>query len=287
MKRTSRQITQEREQEAFDAESNSGDESRDLKRRKQDGNDDVAHSLSSTKRGKRTELQSALGDSTAFEPDAPQTKSPALTPSESTQPKQPKRKAPEDGANEPRGSKRKRIGEGNGTPSQPSTTRLPNKKDSQPRSPELTQSQLDQPGVHLDILPREQHSTVGLNSGKRQSQASTGSKIQKPTKTQSAPTTTSSKTKTVAHGQIPGSKTIRKTGLHTNLPPIHNITRIFEDLTTNGIENLGLRDAVARLKNRPLRVATMCSGTESPLLALQMIRDGMFPIFSEVYTTLH
>lgn len=36
----------------------------------------------------------------------------------------------------------------------------------------------------------------------------------------------------------------------------------------------------ARDLNRPLRVATMCSGTEAPLLAMEMMSQGMTVIFT-------
>lgn len=255
-KRASRQLTQEREQEVFNAESNDlAEKPRDLKRRKQNRNDDATHNLSPTKGGKSIELQSALDDSTVFEPDAPRTKSrKALTAPKGTQPglpRQRKRKAPEDGSNECRDPKRKRTGVENGASSRPSTVRLPKIKGSQSNSHELTHN------------------------------------IKKPTKKISAPKSASSKKKTVARGRKLGSKMPRILGLDSTLPPMHDITQIFEDMTTTGFEKLGLRDAIAHFDSRPLRVATMCSGTESPLLALQMISDGMFPNFSEGHTTPH
>ncbi|PRP86950.1 DNA repair protein rad8, partial [Planoprotostelium fungivorum] len=50
----------------------------------------------------------------------------------------------------------------------------------------------------------------------------------------------------------------------SDLPPIGNIPDIFKDLTSRVTE---------RLNGRKLRVATMCSGTESPLLALEMFGE--------------
>ncbi|KAK6360599.1 hypothetical protein TWF730_006737 [Orbilia blumenaviensis] len=54
----------------------------------------------------------------------------------------------------------------------------------------------------------------------------------------------------------------------SDLPPLSNIDDIFEDLTRN---HGGLVDVAQHLNGRPLRVATMCSGTESPLLALGLM----------------
>lgn len=58
----------------------------------------------------------------------------------------------------------------------------------------------------------------------------------------------------------------------SDLPPIHDIPSIFSDL----VERVPEIKAVAeRLQGRKLRVATMCSGTESPLLALELIRRSI------------
>ncbi|GJJ11419.1 hypothetical protein Clacol_005652 [Clathrus columnatus] len=54
----------------------------------------------------------------------------------------------------------------------------------------------------------------------------------------------------------------------SDLPPINDIASIFADLT-NRIPQI--QDVVERIRGRKLRVATMCSGTESPLLALNLI----------------
>ncbi|KAF1941508.1 S-adenosyl-L-methionine-dependent methyltransferase [Clathrospora elynae] len=59
-------------------------------------------------------------------------------------------------------------------------------------------------------------------------------------------------------------------GADLSLPPLSNINDIFEDLTDKAA-SLGLCDALANLKGGVIHVATMCSGTESPLLALDLI----------------
>lgn len=38
----------------------------------------------------------------------------------------------------------------------------------------------------------------------------------------------------------------------------------------------GLEESLKHIGERTIRVATMCSGTESPLLALELISKGMF-----------
>jgi hypothetical protein len=72
-------------------------------------------------------------------------------------------------------------------------------------------------------------------------------------------------------------------GIDQSLPPLHDIQGIFDDLTQKAVE-LGLCDALAKLAGRPINVATMCSGTESPLIALDRISQGMF-IFEAFYST--
>lgn len=62
-------------------------------------------------------------------------------------------------------------------------------------------------------------------------------------------------------------------GLDTSLPPLSRIDSIFADITAKAL-TLGLDKALEK-NPKPLRVATMCSGTESPLLALEMVQDAL------------
>ncbi|TKA23611.1 hypothetical protein B0A50_07445 [Salinomyces thailandicus] len=99
-------------------------------------------------------------------------------------------------------------------------------------------------------------------------------KIKKPEKAKSS----------VSKGESAGTKASREDmrpivvsgnkGLASSLPPLHEITEIFHDITNKALE-LGLTKAVDHLKCRPLRIVTMCSGTESPLLALEMVSDAL------------
>ncbi|KAJ5084094.1 C-5 cytosine methyltransferase [Penicillium alfredii] len=60
------------------------------------------------------------------------------------------------------------------------------------------------------------------------------------------------------------------------LPPLHKLEDIFKDLADKALTQ-GFADVLSHLGQRPLRVATMCSGTESPLLALEMIQRALGP----------
>lgn len=61
-----------------------------------------------------------------------------------------------------------------------------------------------------------------------------------------------------------------KNGLAGDLPPLHDLDEIYQQITLTATMQ-GLNSFVECLGGRALRVATMCSGTESPILALEMI----------------
>jgi hypothetical protein len=64
----------------------------------------------------------------------------------------------------------------------------------------------------------------------------------------------------------------RQAADQSDLPPTSDIPKMFDDLVTRA----GKLDLlVDKLNGRKLRVATMCSGTESPLLALRMITRSL------------
>lgn len=67
-----------------------------------------------------------------------------------------------------------------------------------------------------------------------------------------------------------------KVGIDRALPPISNNTEIFSDMMGNALDN-GLLDALQHLGNGKIRVATMCSGTESPILAAHLFSEGQLP----------
>lgn len=63
-------------------------------------------------------------------------------------------------------------------------------------------------------------------------------------------------------------------GLVTNLPPMDNFSDIFATIIRQGTARLGLDKALTHFGGRPLRVATGCSGTESPILCFQNFSTG-------------
>jgi hypothetical protein len=58
----------------------------------------------------------------------------------------------------------------------------------------------------------------------------------------------------------------------SDFPPINDIPSMFADLVSHIPQ---IKGVVEHVKGRKLRVATMCSGTESPLLALHLIRRSI------------
>lgn len=75
------------------------------------------------------------------------------------------------------------------------------------------------------------------------------------------------------------NKKLWKAGLDATLPPIDNLEEIFDDITRRAMAN-NFQAFLDHLASRKLRVVTMCSGTESPLLAMEMVGKSMsFPLF--------
>ncbi|KAI9675585.1 MAG: hypothetical protein M1817_000951 [Caeruleum heppii] len=69
-----------------------------------------------------------------------------------------------------------------------------------------------------------------------------------------------------------------KPGLDATLPPMHELDEIFDDMASKAVK-MGVRKAVDCLQGRKLKVATMCSGTESPILALELIAESLRKLF--------
>lgn len=70
------------------------------------------------------------------------------------------------------------------------------------------------------------------------------------------------------------SKSAKPRGVDPTLPPLSDIHGIFVDLTKKALDN-GLPKTLDSLNGHELRIATMCSGTESPVLALQLVSEAL------------
>ena len=65
-----------------------------------------------------------------------------------------------------------------------------------------------------------------------------------------------------------------RNGIADDQIPIVGVAAIFEHFTANLIKLRIKENFLAWLSGRPLRVATVCSGTESPLLALNEVAQS-------------
>ena len=74
-------------------------------------------------------------------------------------------------------------------------------------------------------------------------------------------------------------KSTFKVAINEDHIPLSDIEGIFGAITDTAWKN-GLKDCLSHIGGRNLRVGTMCSGTESPILALQMINEGNMPLDS-------
>ncbi|KIY00397.1 uncharacterized protein Z520_04082 [Fonsecaea multimorphosa CBS 102226] len=66
----------------------------------------------------------------------------------------------------------------------------------------------------------------------------------------------------------------KQTGLDPNSPPLSDIHRIFDLITEHAVSK-GLLDACAPFGDGGIRVLTMCSGTESPFVAMDLVRKSL------------
>ena len=84
----------------------------------------------------------------------------------------------------------------------------------------------------------------------------------------------------------PNEKKYINTGLDGDKPPVSAPDDIFEDMSRKAYAN-GFDKAINHISQRKLRIATMCSGTESPVLALRLITqgaDGLASIYPFILT---
>lgn len=67
---------------------------------------------------------------------------------------------------------------------------------------------------------------------------------------------------------------VGKYHLAASHPPLFKLPAIFHDMVTNAWNKTPMKEAMDWLSTRQINIATMCSGTESPLLALGIIQEG-------------
>ena len=87
-----------------------------------------------------------------------------------------------------------------------------------------------------------------------------------------------------AEGGITGKKEKYTSPEDSSLPPISRLPDIFLDIVSRLPE---VETLAEHIQGRKLRVATMCSGTESPLLALNLISRAMTEKFGTTIEVEH
>ena len=94
-------------------------------------------------------------------------------------------------------------------------------------------------------------------------------------------------TKPLKQTSLPNSLKLPHASLHktsNSLPPLHDIGLMFEDIVQSLPQ---IADVADHLGRRKLRVATMCSGTESPLLALGLVSRAIKRIYGKSFEVDH
>ncbi|GAB1218525.1 hypothetical protein ATERTT37_007784 [Aspergillus terreus] len=77
-----------------------------------------------------------------------------------------------------------------------------------------------------------------------------------------------------------------RTQLALSLPPLYKLSDIYKSITKRALE-LELDKFLAHTGSRTLRVVTVCSGTESPLLALEMVQENLRTHFERNFEFRH
>ncbi|GLA20261.1 hypothetical protein AnigIFM62618_008833 [Aspergillus niger] len=90
----------------------------------------------------------------------------------------------------------------------------------------------------------------------------------------------------VVRSQLPFGTRAPRTQLALHLPPLHDLNDIYKSITEKAVE-LGFDRVLFHLGSRRLRVATVCSGTESPILALEMVQKHLREQFNMNFEIRH
>lgn len=129
----------------------------------------------------------------------------------------------------------------------------------------------------MDEDEDEDEEEVVKPKGKRLKASSPKASSSKASAVPKAPAKTAKKASTTDMRRLLTRPKGQGKGLESSLPPLSAVNDIFLAITERAL-SLGFSTAVDHLKSRPLRVATMCSGTESPLLALEMVHDALIDL---------
>ncbi|KAF7587545.1 hypothetical protein BBP40_007056 [Aspergillus hancockii] len=90
----------------------------------------------------------------------------------------------------------------------------------------------------------------------------------------------------VVRSQVEPRTGRKSTTLALDLPPLHNLSDIFRSITARALE-LNFGEFLEHVGSKPLRIVTACSGTESPLLALEMVQENLRKHFEKSFRFQH
>lgn len=65
-------------------------------------------------------------------------------------------------------------------------------------------------------------------------------------------------------------------GLDESHPPMSRLSDIFRDIAARAQQVEGFKEFLSHIQGRNLRIGTVCSGTESPILALNLVNEGKY-----------
>lgn len=131
--------------------------------------------------------------------------------------------------------------------------------------------------------PEDDHSSTDKEQSKPSksvSKAKAAPKKSKPGKSKAK----DSEDEDVSDADSPATKHQAGKTIAYDLPPMHDLPTIFLDLVGRIPQ---IKKVAELVQGRKLRVATMCSGTESPLLALDLIRKSILEIHSINFEVEH
>jgi hypothetical protein len=117
--------------------------------------------------------------------------------------------------------------------------------------------------LELEGLVDEPSSASGEENDEDDEEAVNVMEVSKPTKSRPRSCVTK-KSSSTAEGK----------GIDFSLPPISSVEEAFADMAAKALE-LGLEDVLEKLGGHQIEVATMCSGTESPLLAFDLLSKAL------------
>lgn len=168
------------------------------------------------------------------------------------------------------------------TRSRTTQTRSETQAVSQPAQPTEPRATRPKPGrTTSETQPGSGTGSTKTSSTSKQTASNTSTARPKPTKPAhggdqrtSNPTDKQKREPQTKKATVTGEQTkARKAQVDESLPPLSGLDDIFDDIVVNAMEKTPLTEAMENCIGKTILVATMCSGTESPLLAMGRMQN--------------